>query len=104
MRGEMVAGQYRDLHAQATGEGGVDEAVSIATLKSALYSVERPLALGAALTAAEPQTLEALRRAGRCAGLAFQFRDDLLGAFGDPAVTGKPADDDLRRACPMASR
>src|SRR5690606_13280545 len=60
MRGEMVAGQYRDLHAQATGEGGVDEAVSIATLKSALYSVERPLALGAALTAAEPQTLEAL--------------------------------------------
>ncbi|GAA0644310.1 polyprenyl synthetase family protein [Streptomyces thermocarboxydovorans] len=96
MRGEMVAGQYRDLHAQASGDGGVDEAVSIATLKSALYSVERPLALGAALAAAEPRTLDALRRAGRCAGLAFQFRDDLLGAFGDPAVTGKPADDDLR--------
>ncbi|MBW8821632.1 MAG: polyprenyl synthetase family protein, partial [Streptomyces sp.] len=50
MRGEMVAGQYRDIHAQATGTSGLDEAVSIATLKSALYTVERPLALGAALT------------------------------------------------------
>ncbi|GEM_PF-4196669 len=40
--------------------------------------------------------MDALRSAGRCAGLAFQLRDDLLGAFGDPAVTGKPADEDLR--------
>ncbi|MFI6092893.1 polyprenyl synthetase family protein [Streptomyces sp. NPDC051218] len=96
MRREMVAGQYRDLHAQATGATGVDEAVSIATLKSALYTVARPLALGASLQGGEATTLEALRAAGQCAGLAFQFRDDLLGAFGDPAVTGKPADDDLR--------
>jgi geranylgeranyl diphosphate synthase, type I len=96
MRGEMVAGQYRDIHAQATGTSGLDEAVSIATLKSALYTVERPLALGAALTGADASALDALRSAGRCAGLAFQLRDDLLGAFGDPAVTGKPADDDLR--------
>ncbi|MFF8032154.1 MULTISPECIES: polyprenyl synthetase family protein [unclassified Streptomyces] len=96
MRREMVAGQYRDLHAQATGASGVDEAVTIATLKSALYTVERPLALGAALAGAGAPVLDALRSAGRCAGLAFQLRDDLLGAFGDPARTGKPADDDLR--------
>ncbi|MFD7391548.1 polyprenyl synthetase family protein [Streptomyces sp. NPDC059852] len=96
MRGEMVAGQYRDLHAQATGASGVEEALTVATLKSALYTVERPLALGAALAGAEPRTVDALRRAGRDAGLAFQLRDDLLGAFGDPALTGKPADDDLR--------
>ncbi|MFJ8229819.1 polyprenyl synthetase family protein [Streptomyces sp. NPDC094448] len=96
VREEMVAGQYRDLHAQATGASGVDEAVTVATLKSALYTVERPLALGAALAGAEAPVREALCAAGRCAGLAFQLRDDLIGAFGDPAVTGKPADDDLR--------
>ncbi|WP_031088521.1 polyprenyl synthetase family protein, partial [Streptomyces sp. NRRL WC-3549] len=96
MRGETVAGQYLDLRAQATGSSDGDEARNIATLKSALYTVERPLALGAASAGADARTTEALRSAGRCAGLAFQLRDDLLGAFGDPATTGKPADVDLR--------
>ncbi|MFB6552499.1 polyprenyl synthetase family protein [Streptomyces sp. NPDC056405] len=96
MRTEMVAGQYRDLHAQAARSSAVDEALAIATLKSALYTVARPLALGASLAGADERVLEALRAAGRCAGLAFQLRDDLLGAFGDPALTGKPAGDDLR--------
>ncbi|MEU5976526.1 polyprenyl synthetase family protein [Streptomyces sp. NPDC047315] len=96
MRTEMVAGQYRDLHAQAARSSGIDEALTIATLKSALYTVARPLALGASLAGADEHVMDALRAAGRCAGLAFQLRDDLLGAFGDPALTGKPADDDLR--------
>ncbi len=90
MREEMVAGQYRDLQAQAAGASGVEEALTIATLKSALYTVERPLALGASLAGADETVTAALRAAGRCAGLAFQLRDDLLGAFGDPALTGKP--------------
>lgn len=96
MRTEMVAGQYRDLHAQAARSSGADEALTIAALKSAQYTVARPLALGASLAGAGEHVLDALRAAGRCAGLAFQLRDDLLGAFGDPALTGKPADDDLR--------
>jgi geranylgeranyl diphosphate synthase type I len=96
MRTEMVAGQYRDLHAEAARSTGVDEALAVATLKSALYTAARPLALGASLAGADEHVLDALRAAGRCAGLAFQLRDDLLGAFGDPARTGKPADDDLR--------
>lgn len=96
MRTEMVAGQYRDLRAQASGSSGADEALTIAVLKSARYTVARPLALGASLAGADARTLGALRAAGRCAGLAFQLRDDLLGAFGDPALTGKPADEDLR--------
>lgn len=96
MRAEMVAGQYRDIHAQATGMSGIDEAISIATLKSALYTVARPLALGAALAGADEHTLNALYSAGRCAGLAFQLRDDLLGTYGNPGETGKPADGDLR--------
>ncbi|MFF9027922.1 polyprenyl synthetase family protein [Streptomyces iakyrus] len=96
MRSEMVAGQYRDLRAQASGSSGAEEALTIAVLKSARYTVARPLALGAALAGADARTVGALRAAGRCAGLAFQLRDDLLGAFGDPALTGKPADEDLR--------
>ncbi|MFD8230555.1 polyprenyl synthetase family protein [Streptomyces sp. NPDC059696] len=96
MRTEMVAGQYRDLRAQASGASGAEEALTIAVLKSARYTVVRPLTLGASLAGADARTLGALRAAGRCAGLAFQLRDDLLGAFGDPALTGKPADEDLR--------
>ncbi|MEU3933639.1 polyprenyl synthetase family protein [Streptomyces sp. NPDC029044] len=96
MRTEMVAGQYRDLRAQASGSSGAEEALTIAVLKSARYTVARPLALGAALAGADARTVGALRAAGRCAGLAFQLRDDLLGAFGNPALTGKPADEDLR--------
>ncbi|MEN8652677.1 polyprenyl synthetase family protein [Streptomyces sp. 21So2-11] len=96
MRTEMVAGQYLDLHAQATGSASLSRAVRIACLKSALYTVERPLALGAALAGADDRTTAALCSAGRCAGIAFQLRDDLMGVFGDPALTGKPAGDDIR--------
>ncbi|MEV0126526.1 polyprenyl synthetase family protein [Streptomyces sp. NPDC050703] len=96
MRTEMVAGQYLDLHGQATEARSVSRAIRTASLKSALYSVERPLALGAAVAEADEAATEALCSAGRCAGLAFQLRDDLLGAFGDPRRTGKPSGEDLR--------
>ncbi|MFB8027819.1 polyprenyl synthetase family protein [Streptomyces sp. NPDC056465] len=96
MRVEMAAGQYLDVRAQATGSSDLAQARHIATLKSALYTVERPLALGASLAGADTRTMDALRSAGQCVGLAFQLRDDLLGAFGDPDVTGKPTGEDLR--------
>jgi geranylgeranyl diphosphate synthase, type I len=97
MRAEMVAGQYLDLRGQVTGRGSTAVAIRIASLKSALYSVERPLALGAALAGADESTTRALCSAGRCAGIAFQLRDDLLGVFGAPGLTGKPSGDDLRK-------
>ncbi|WP_330172293.1 polyprenyl synthetase family protein [Streptomyces sp. NBC_01498] len=96
MRTEMVAGQYLDLHNQATGSRSAVRAIRAACLKTALYTVERPLALGAALAGADETTSGGLRAAGRCAGIAFQLRDDLLGVFGDPAATGKPSGDDIR--------
>ncbi|MFH8989577.1 polyprenyl synthetase family protein [Streptomyces sp. NPDC017940] len=96
MRTEMVAGQYLDLHSQANGSRSVARAVRIACLKSALYTVERPLALGAALAGADPGTAEALCAAGRSAGIAFQLRDDLVGVFGDPRASGKPCGEDIR--------
>ncbi|MEU6762426.1 polyprenyl synthetase family protein [Streptomyces sp. NPDC046853] len=96
MRSEMVAGQYLDLYGQTTGSRSMPLAIKTATLKSGLYSVERPLALGAALAGADERTTRALCSAGRCAGIAFQLRDDLQGVFSDPEHTGKPSGDDIR--------
>ncbi|WP_411074518.1 polyprenyl synthetase family protein [Streptomyces sp. cmx-4-7] len=96
MRTEMVAGQYLDLRAQVTGDASADRAARTAVLKTALYSMGHPLALGATLAGASGDTVRALREAGRSAGLAFQLHDDVRGAFGDPAATGKPVGEDIR--------
>ncbi|MFF5973933.1 polyprenyl synthetase family protein [Streptomyces sp. NPDC012769] len=96
MRAEMVAGQYLDLQAQVTNVRSRSRAVRTAVLKTALYTVGHPLALGAVLAGARERTVLALREAGRSAGLAFQLHDDVRGAFGDPARTGKPVGEDVR--------
>ncbi len=96
MRGEMVAGQYLDLRAQAAGEHDVEQALRVASLKSARYTVERPLHLGASLAGAPPPVVAALRRAGRQAGLAFQLGDDFADVFGGGA-DGKPTGADIRQ-------
>ena len=70
-------------------------AMRVNRFKTAAYTVERPLHLGAVLAGGGPETIAALRSYGADIGVAFQLRDDLLGVFGDPAVTGKPAGDDL---------
>ena len=64
--------------------------------KSARYTIVRPAQLGARLAGADESVLASLERFGLPLGRAFQYRDDLLGVFGDPAVTGKPSGDDLR--------
>ena len=69
--------------------------MTVLRYKSAKYSIERPLHIGAALAGASPEMITQLSRFGLPLGEAFQLRDDLLGVFGDPAVTGKPAGDDL---------
>ncbi|MFF3531471.1 polyprenyl synthetase family protein [Streptomyces rubiginosohelvolus] len=96
MRDEMVAGQYLDMRAQTDDSLSPERALQIAHLKTALYTVVRPLALGAALAGADEPLASALCSAGRCAGVAFQLRDDLLGVFGDPSLTGKPSGEDIR--------
>jgi geranylgeranyl diphosphate synthase type I len=96
MRTEVTAGQYLDLLRAAGGLPGPDGAVKVARYKSAGYTVQRPLQLGAAIAGAGPEVLEACTAIGLPLGEAFQLRDDVLGVFGDPAVTGKSADDDLR--------
>ncbi|TNC23956.1 polyprenyl synthetase family protein [Amycolatopsis alkalitolerans] len=96
MRTEVLAGQFLDVHMQVTGDTSAEAALRVSRLKTAAYTVERPLHLGAALAGAPGEQVRALREFGRDLGIAFQLRDDLLGVFGDPSVTGKPAGDDLR--------
>jgi len=96
MRTEVTIGQYLDVLTQSTGDTSVERASKVARLKSAKYTVERPLLLGAALAAAPAAVTAAYSAYGLPLGEAFQLRDDMLGVFGDPAQTGKPAGDDLR--------
>jgi geranylgeranyl diphosphate synthase, type I len=94
-RSEVVTGQFLDVSAQARGAADVDVAMTVLRYKSAKYSIERPLHIGAALAGASRETIAELTRFGLPLGEAFQLRDDLLGVFGDPGTTGKPAGDDL---------
>ena len=94
-RSEVIAGQFLDVSVQARGRADVDAAMTVLRYKSAKYSIERPLHIGAALAGAPASTMQALSDFGLPLGEAFQLRDDLLGVFGDPDTTGKPAGDDL---------
>jgi geranylgeranyl diphosphate synthase type I len=96
MRTEVTVGQYLDIHSQVTGDTSLARAGLVARFKSAKYTVERPLLLGAAFADAPAEVARAYEAFGLPLGEAFQLRDDVLGVFGDPAVTGKPAGDDLR--------
>ncbi|MFJ2747192.1 polyprenyl synthetase family protein [Streptomyces sp. NPDC087297] len=96
MRTELTQGQYLDLAHTGRPSGDLESALTVIRYKTAKYTVERPLHLGAALSGADPELLEALSAYAIPLGEAFQLRDDLLGVFGDPQATGKPALDDLR--------
>ena len=99
MRTEVIAGQYLDL-VSAVGDGSVASALTVIRMKAARYTVTRPLQIGAALAGAPPELLAALAAFGDPLGDAFQLRDDVLGVFGDPALTGKSILDDLREGKP----
>ncbi len=101
MRTEVTAGQYLDIleenaWTRQPEADALPRAHRVIVYKSAKYSVEAPLAIGGALGGASLDQLAALRAFGLPLGVAYQLRDDMLGVFGDPVVTGKPAGDDLR--------
>ncbi|MDQ0390099.1 geranylgeranyl diphosphate synthase type I [Streptomyces sp. DSM 42143] len=96
MRSEIVLGQYLDLRATGDASPDVSRALRIGRYKTAKYTVERPLHLGAIVAGADQNLLDQLSAYALPLGEAFQLRDDLLGVFGDPAVTGKSALEDLR--------
>lgn len=96
MRTEVIAGQILDIAVEANGSEDVADSFAVIKYKTASYTVARPLHIGAALAGANEQTQTMLRGVGQDIGEAFQLRDDQLGVFGDPEVTGKPSGDDLR--------
>jgi geranylgeranyl diphosphate synthase type I len=95
MRQEVIAGQYLDLAYAARSDITVEEARRVAVLKSGRYSIEEPLAIGAALAGADDDFRALLAAFGGPLGEAFQLRDDLLGTFGDRSDVGKPVDSDI---------
>ncbi len=98
---DVTAGQYLDIFEEIGWAGRPDadqlaRAERVIVYKSAKYSIESPLLIGASLAGATVGQLDSLRRFGLPLGIAYQLRDDLLGVFGDAEVTGKPSGDDLR--------
>jgi len=104
MRLEVNLGQYLDVSGSARRNFTTATAARIALFKTAKYTIERPLHIGAMIAdpAVPDTTLDALSGYGVSLGIAFQMRDDILGVFGEPGVTGKPAGDDLRESKPTA--
>jgi len=100
MRVELMAGQFLDVYEQTRSSHTVERALTIARYKSGKYTIERPLHFGAALATTDKEVFAEVTSHYSSYGLplgeAFQLRDDLLGVFGDPELTGKPAGDDLR--------
>lgn len=96
IRTEVLGGQYLDIVAEASGAQSVASALTVNIYKTASYTITRPLQLGVAAAADRPDVQDAFHDFGTDLGVAFQLRDDVLGVFGDPAVTGKPSGDDLR--------
>ncbi len=100
LRTEVTLGQYLDVLAAHSRRVTEEEALTVNRYKTASYTVQRPIQLGLALAGAPDALLEAVSAYAVPAGIAFQLRDDVLGAFGDPEVTGKPSGEDLRERKP----
>ncbi|MBD3940721.1 polyprenyl synthetase family protein [Microbacterium sp. NEAU-LLC] len=101
MRREVTIGQFLDVAEESAfvtepDDRHAERALRVASYKSARYSVQQPLAIGAALAGADSSQAAALAGFGHPLGMAFQLRDDVLGVFGDERATGKPSGDDLR--------
>jgi geranylgeranyl diphosphate synthase type I len=95
MRIELAIGQFADLVNDAQAFPTLDDVLDVLRRKSGNYTVRRPLELGAAMSGCAPEVIEALGGYGAAIGEAFQLRDDLLGVFGSPTLTGKSVGTDL---------
>ncbi|MFY1621152.1 polyprenyl synthetase family protein [Micromonospora sp. WMMD736] len=95
MRSELAIGQFGDLVNDASGYPTLDSVLAVARRKSGNYTVRRPLEIGAALAGCDQRVLTMIAEYGEAIGEAFQLRDDVLGIFGSPSITGKPAGGDL---------
>lgn len=97
---ELVEGQLLDVTHTAGRRRHLETSLQIARFKSGRYTITRPLQLGALVGGADEGLVSRLEAWGDLVGDAFAVRDDVLGSWGDPRVTGKPAGDDLRSGKP----
>ncbi len=97
---EVNLGQYLDIAGGVMRESSLERSERTAIYKSAKYTVERPMHIGSALSGGSDRALALISKFAVPLGLAFQLKDDILGAFGDAAVTRKPVGDDLREGKP----
>ncbi|QMU69668.1 polyprenyl synthetase family protein [Streptacidiphilus sp. P02-A3a] len=98
---ELIAGECLEI-LRTSAAPSAESSLEIIRYKTAKYTVEHPLHLGAKLAGAPPALIDAFSAYGLPLGEAFQLRDDLLGVFGDPRQTGKSNLDDLAGAKPTA--
>ena len=96
MKAQVIAGEYLDVLGSFKQKLSEEEVLNILEYKTAKYTVERPLQIGAILAGAEVPILEVFAAYGIPLGQAFQLQDDILGTFGDPGEIGKPVDSDIR--------
>ncbi|MCH9708091.1 MAG: polyprenyl synthetase family protein [Actinomycetia bacterium] len=95
MRIELAIGQFADLVNDSQAFPTLDEVLDVLRRKSGNYTVRRPLEIGGAMSGCPPEVIRALGDYGAAIGEAFQLRDDLLGVFGSPTLTGKSVGTDL---------
>jgi geranylgeranyl diphosphate synthase type I len=92
----MIAGQSDDIAFETRRDVSVEQCTAMSAAKTGAL-LGCAASIGAVLAGAPAATVGALRDYGRHLGLAFQAVDDLLGIWGDPQRTGKPAGSDLRQ-------
>jgi geranylgeranyl diphosphate synthase type I len=88
-------GQVLDISSPVRSDMTREELVKIATYKTAFYSYLLPIKIGGVLAGASIEEVDMFRDFALNAGLAFQMRDDIIGLFGDEALTGKPPKGDI---------
>ncbi len=93
---DMIGGQWRDLSFEPRGDVSIEDYLAMVEGKTGAL-IGAPLQIGAILSGAPREQSDGIRDWGRKVGLAFQVRDDILGIWGDPSVTGKSNQSDLAR-------
>ncbi len=96
LKKQVVFGQHLDLIASVKKKVVEKDILTILEYKTAKYTVERPLQIGAALAGADEDVMKIFSEYGIRLGQAFQIQDDILGTFGNKETIGKPNDSDIK--------
>lgn len=90
-------GQVYDLTLEQLGRWTEEDVIALHRAKTAIYTYENPLFIGAHLADLSQEVFQILHDYAMDGGVAFQLQDDILGVYGDEEKTGKSADSDLRQ-------